>query len=411
MNTSARFLAAAVLCWSGTALAAQQTPKLGYDDTPTLPDSRWRVHSGRRPQRKSVEPGTAGSAPTDAVVLFDGSDLSAWRGRKGDAQWLVKDGAMIVNGSGFIESRQQFGDCQIHLEWSAPLPAKGEGQGRGNSGVYVMGRYEVQVLDSYASRTYPDGQAGALYGQTPPLVNACRPPGEWQSYDIIFRAPRFRDGQMSEPAVATVLHNGVLLHHHRAFVGQAAWRKLAKYAEHPAKGPLRLQDHGNPVRFRNVWVRELEPYPGDAPQVSTVDLDGLRQALAAYRGRPLLVNFWAMGCVPSVQDLPALHAARAAVVAGGGDVVGVAMDLTAEGHSREQVEAALPEFLSKRGLDLSVLLYTGGDLRAVAEAFDLSGSLPSTLAINAAGEVVAVHAGQATAEQFAALVAAALERR
>ena len=165
---------------------------------------------------------------------------------------------MEVNGSGTIETVELFGDCQLHVEWATPAKPEGKSQGRGNSGVFLMGRYEIQVLDSFENRTYADGQAAAMYGQRPPDVNACRPPGEWQSYDILFRAPRFTgDGQLESPAVVTVVHNGVLVHHAQPFIGATTHRAVAKYTPHPPEGPIALQDHGNPVRFRNIWVRRL----------------------------------------------------------------------------------------------------------------------------------------------------------
>ncbi|MBL8748909.1 MAG: DUF1080 domain-containing protein [Planctomycetes bacterium] len=235
-------------------LTPSQDP--GYDDTPRLPDG-WRVHDSKRPRPPIVD--AAGSMPGDAIGLFTGTDLSAFRGRDGAATWTVRDGAMEPNGSGDIETRREFGDCQIHLEWAAPSPCHGESQGRGNSGVFFLGRYEVQILDSFENPTYADGQAAALYGQTPPLVNACRRPGEWQVYDIVFVAPRFGpDGALVSPARATVFHNGLLVQHDQAFLGATAHRALPEYRAHAATGPVRLQDHGDPVRFRNVWIRPLD---------------------------------------------------------------------------------------------------------------------------------------------------------
>lgn len=248
---------------------AQEHRKLGYKDTPILPGGKWHVHDGDRPMPKVIEPGTCstpeqpGRAPSDAVVLFDGQDLSRWTdGRGGPAAWPVENGAVVTKaGAGVLRTRDEFGDCQLHVEWSTPTPPKGEDQGRGNSGVLLFGRYEIQVLDSYENLTYPDGQAAAIYGQYPPLVNASRPPGQWQSYDIIFTAPRFKeDGSLESPAYATVLHNGVLVHNHTALIGPMAFRAIAKYQPHGLKGTLVLQDHGNPVRYRNIWIRELKTY-------------------------------------------------------------------------------------------------------------------------------------------------------
>jgi hypothetical protein len=253
-------------------LAAWAQQNLGYTDTPFLPGGKWRVHDGTRPQPRIVDPGTAstqdapGRPPADAVVLFDGKDLSKWRDEKGNPTgWKLENGAMVVppagtpNG-GTIYSRDEFGDCQLHVEWSAPTQVKGDSQGRGNSGVFLFGRYEIQVLDSYNNKTYPDGQASAIYGQYPPLVNASRKPGEWQAYDILFTAPRFKDGQLVKPAFATVLHNGVAVHNHVELLGPMSHRQLPKYTPHGEKGPISFQDHGNPVRFRSVWVRELKGY-------------------------------------------------------------------------------------------------------------------------------------------------------
>ena len=246
--------------------AQKKQPKVGYNDGPVLPNSKWRVHDGNRPQPVVVTPGTAstaeraGTAPSDAIVLFDGKDLSAWKGGKGPARWKVENGYMEVNKTGGIRTAQEFGDCQLHIEFATPAEVVGDSQGRGNSGVFLMGRYEVQVLDSYKNATYPDGQAAALYGQTPPLVNASRPPGAWQTYDIIFEAPRFDGDKLLRPGYMTVIHNGVVVHHRRELIGGTTHRRLAKYTPHPPAGPIQLQDHGNPTRFRNIWVRPLRDY-------------------------------------------------------------------------------------------------------------------------------------------------------
>jgi len=249
-------LAVAVVI-SGTA--AQQG--LGYDNTPFLPDSPWRVHDGTRPQPPVVTPPPASPAPppADAVVLFDGTGLAGWTKLSGEpAEWLVENGEMVVVArAGHIMTTEVFGDVQLHLEWATPAEVSGDGQGRGNSGVFLMGRYEIQVLDSFENPTYPDGQAGAIYGQTPPMVNASRGPGQWQSYDIVFTAPRFEGDTLVQPAVVTVFHNGVLVHNAQPFIGRTAHRAVATYAPGPDKAPLALQDHGNPMRFRNIWVRPL----------------------------------------------------------------------------------------------------------------------------------------------------------
>ena len=224
----------------------------------------------KQPQPTVVKPGTAstqrraGSAPSDAVVLFDGTDLSKWTSTNtGEpTQWEVKDKAMYpTKDSGMIQTKQEFGSCQLHLEFATPRKPEGEGQGRGNSGVFLMGQYEIQILDSYENTTYPDGQAGALYGRKKPLVNASRQPGQWQSYDIIFHRPIFDGDKVVKRATFTVLHNGVLIHDHVELSGGTGWRgshSVTNYVPHGDKGPLQLQDHGNPVLFRNIWIRELE---------------------------------------------------------------------------------------------------------------------------------------------------------
>lgn len=208
---------------------------------------------------KVVTPGkTAADPPSDAVILFGGKDLSAWE--NGD-RWTVKDGVATV-GKGDITTKQKFGDCQLHVEWSAPNPPHGHSQGRGNSGVFLQDRYEVQVLDSYHDETYFDGQASAVYKQTPPMVNAMRPPGEWNTYDIIWNAPKFKDdGSLEKPAYVTVLHNGVLTLNHFALQGPTPFNQAPKYEAH-GKLPIHLQDHGNPVRYRNIWVREIKEPEG-----------------------------------------------------------------------------------------------------------------------------------------------------
>jgi hypothetical protein len=221
----------------------------------------WPQHDRNRPAPKAVDPGNATTAPSDAVVLFDGKDLSRWKSQKdgGPARWKVENGYFeVAKGTGGIETAQAFGDCQLHIEWAAPSPAVGEDQDRGNSGVFFHGQYEVQVLDSYQAATYPDGQAGALYGQYPPLVNASRPPGQWQTYDIVFHGPRFdAEGKLLRPARVTVLHNGVLVQDAAELIGPTANKARPPYKAHPPQGPISLQDHSHPVRFRNIWVREL----------------------------------------------------------------------------------------------------------------------------------------------------------
>jgi len=247
---------------------APEQKNLGYDDTPVIPGTTWKVHDGKRPQPRIVTPGTAstqekpGRPPSDAVVLFDGTDLSKWVGGDGGpAKWKVEKGYMeVVPKAGGIQTKDDFGDCQLHVEWAAPTLVKGESQGRGNSGVFLMGRYEIQVLDCYDNPTYADGTTAALYGQYPPLVNACRKPGEWQIYDIIWLGPRFDGETLVRPAYATVFHNGILVHHHTELQGPTGHRRLATYAPQPETGPLALQDHGDLVRYRNIWYRPLTDY-------------------------------------------------------------------------------------------------------------------------------------------------------
>lgn len=231
-----------------------------------IKDDDLAFYGSNMPQPKVIKPGVGNSAPCDAIALFDGKDLSQWNGKikkgkdKGkicEPKWKIVDGCMVVNKSGSLETKQPFGSCQLHVEWTTPNPPSGKSQGRGNSGIYFMSKYEVQVLDSYINQTYPDGQAGGIYKQSPPLVNACRKPGEWQTYDIIFHAPEFADGKCTKPATLTVLHNGVLIQDHFTLLGPTSPGGKPKYKSHAAKLPLLLQDHNNPVRYRNIWIREL----------------------------------------------------------------------------------------------------------------------------------------------------------
>ena len=237
--------------------------KLGYDDTPLIRDSTYCVHDPKRPAPRVIAPAeTVGQAPADAVVLFDGSDLSGWsKVGGGDAGWKVEDGYMEdVPGTGDIQTNAHFGDVQYHLEFACPAEIKGESQGRGNSGVFLMGRYEVQVLDGYENPTYADGSTASVYGEYPPLVNACRPPGQWQTYDILWTAPRFNGVDLVSPAYATVIHNGVVVHNHVELHGPTGHRDVYPYVAHAPKGPLRLQDHGDLVRFRTIWARPIGGY-------------------------------------------------------------------------------------------------------------------------------------------------------
>ncbi len=231
------------------------------------PDPNWLDHDRTRPEPPVVTPATpstqeqAGQPPSDATVLFNGKDLSNWCSMDGTpTKWITRDGYMeCVKGSGYVRTLQNFGDCQLHVEWATPNPPHGEGQGRGNSGVFFgLDRYEVQVLDSFGHTTYADGSAGAVYGQYPPLVNVCLPPGQWQTYDIIYTAPRFNaEGKLRSPARLTVFQNGVLIQNNVTLTGPTSWLERAPYQAHPEKQPISLQDHGNPVRYRNIWVREL----------------------------------------------------------------------------------------------------------------------------------------------------------
>jgi hypothetical protein len=235
-----------------------RTSPLGYTDTPMLPGQKWRVHDINRPHPHVVTPAAEpGGPPSDAIVLFDGKDLSKWAPSK----WKLENGYMeVVGGAGDLVSKEKFGDAQIHVEWASPSEIMGTSQWRGNSGILIMHLYEIQVLDSYNTPTYADGQAAAIYGQWPPLVNASRKPGEWQTYDIIWEAPKFEADKLTKPAYVTVIHNGVVVHHHKEVIGRMAHRQVGTYAPHGAEEPLALQDHDTPVRYRNIWVRRLGGY-------------------------------------------------------------------------------------------------------------------------------------------------------
>jgi len=243
---------------------------LGYDDTPVIPGQSWRVHDGKRPQPRVVTPGTessqtaAGTVPSDAIVLFDGKSLDGWVSKKDPSQsagWKVENGYMeVVPGTGDIQSKNTFGSCQLHVEFAAPTVVKGDGQGRGNSGVFLMSQYEIQVLDCYDNPTYPDGTVGGIYGQLPPLANPMRKPGEWNVYDIIWVAPTFAGGKLVSPACVTVILNGVLQHHAQTLQGPTKHKQTTEYVPHVPNLPLALQDHGDLVRFRNIWYRPLTGY-------------------------------------------------------------------------------------------------------------------------------------------------------
>ena len=236
------------------------TPPAGrgqFDGSPVgdpLPGQKWRAHDRSRPQPRKVVPGQpipTPAAPSDAIVLFDGKDLSKWQ----PTDCKLVDGCIEAVGN--LTSKQSFDDCQIHLEWMAPADFKGPWYNQGNNGVFLMGLYEIQIFDSWNEKLYPDGQAAAIYGQTPPRVNATRPPGQWQSYDIVFTAPVFADGKLVRPARVTMFHNGVLVHLNEEIRGETGHRILPEYRTKVSLGPLVLSGHDCPVRFRNIWVRPL----------------------------------------------------------------------------------------------------------------------------------------------------------
>ena len=226
----------------------------GYKHTPIQPWSGYHVHDPDRPKPPRVD--TEAGVPSDAIVLFNGRDLSEWQ----PAKWKVENGYVEAT-EGNLVSRREFGDCQLHLEWRTPDPPYGDNKmNSGNSGVHLMGLVEVQIFDSYTTKIYPDGQAAAVYGQTPPLVNASRKPGVWQTYEIVFFAPRWKDGKLDQPARVTVFHNGVLVQHNQEVYGESAHATLPKALPiGMTSGPLHLSGHHNPVRFRNIWVRPLQP--------------------------------------------------------------------------------------------------------------------------------------------------------
>jgi hypothetical protein len=244
-----------------------QTPPAaptGYRDTPMQPNGKWRVHDDDRPRPAVVKPGPLVSLPppSDAIVLLGANnDLSKWQMTQGGGAvtWPIDAAGVMSSGKGMIRTqRNDFTDYQLHVEFATPSEVKGNSQGRGNSGVFLNGVFEIQVLDSYENKSYADGQAASMYGQYPPMVNASRPPGEWQSYDITFTSPRFNGTTLEKPAMVTVLHNGVVVHANQAFLGPTMHRQIGTYAPSNAKGYIGLQDHGNPVRFRNIWIRELK---------------------------------------------------------------------------------------------------------------------------------------------------------
>jgi hypothetical protein len=251
------------------AAPAEQKPRIEYVETPS---GRWMVHDENRPAPPVITPGTfsstrrVGQPPSDAIVLFDGTEASMknWTDTKGNpSKWVVGEGYMeSVKGAGYIQTKESFGSCQLHVEFATPEKVEGTSQGRGNSGVFLQGEYEIQVLDSYENKTYPDGQCSALYGRSVPLVNACRKPGEWQSYDIIFHRAHFgKDGKIVTKPTFTVFQNGVLVQDHVTLEGGTQWNgphAISPFRAIPDKGPIQLQDHGNPVRYRNIWIRPLQ---------------------------------------------------------------------------------------------------------------------------------------------------------
>jgi len=257
-----------------------------YGDTPNATHA-WAVHDNNRPN-PSVIQAEAGKIPSDAVVLFDGTSLDAWVSGKdsGPAKWKLIDGAMeVVKGTGEIRTKQSFGDCQLHIEWASPTVVAGNGQGRGNSGIFLMGQHEIQVLDSYDSVAYADGQAGSVYAENPPLVNACRKPGEWQTYDIVFHQPVWNGDTLVHAGSVTVIHNGVVVQDHWEFEGMTTHCRRRPITKYENKLPLRLQDHGNPVRFRNIWIREIPSRYANTthggPGVKEADVMALRKETAA----------------------------------------------------------------------------------------------------------------------------------
>jgi hypothetical protein len=244
---------------------------IGFTNLAQIPGTPWRIHDAARPHPRIITPGsTAGAPPSDAIVLFDGKDLSKWGqmkdGQLVDTRWPVRDGYFETGaGSGSMMTREKFGDVQLHVEFATPSPGRGASQDRGNSGVILMGRYEIQVLDSFENITYADGQAASIYGEYPPLVNAARKPGEWQTYDIVFEAPKFNGTLLVAPAYATVIWNGVLVQHRRPLMGPTSGTRTPHtYVAHDAELPLTLQDHAHPVHYRNVWIRRLAGY--DRPE-------------------------------------------------------------------------------------------------------------------------------------------------
>jgi len=252
------------LGFSSSVVAADELVKAkdgsgvyGYKDTPVLPWCGYHVHDPDRPAPPRIDPGPAPAptpAPADAVILFDGRSLDAWE----TTDWKIENGELVAAGASNLRTRDTFGDIQLHLEWMAPPNFKGPWYDQGNNGVLLMGLFEIQIFDSWNEKLYPDGQAAAIYAQTPPRVNVCRPPGEWQSFDMVFTAPRFEQGRLVRPARLTMFHNGVLVHLEEEIRGETGHKVLPEYRRKTSRGPLMLAGHGCPVRFRNIWLRRLD---------------------------------------------------------------------------------------------------------------------------------------------------------
>jgi hypothetical protein len=305
----------------------------GFYGDPPDKTHPWAIHDMNRPQPVRVEPGTfssqevPGTPPSDAVILFSGKpeEIEQWISDKNGepTKWVVKDGALqCVPGSGYIRTKEEFGDCQLHIEWSAPSKVEGSSQGRGNSGVFLMGAVEVQVLDNYNNPTYADGFASSIYGINPPAVNPLRAPGEWQVYDIVFRKPVFKDGQEIDPGYITVFVNGVLTQDHTPFEGGGGHMRRSKAKAFPEKGPLKIQDHGNPVRFRNIWYRPLPKRAVEGGEYSRMSEEataakraeiakGIREDAAKLEGNAKMLRFFESLCY--AEDAEARKFATAAV--------------------------------------------------------------------------------------------------
>lgn len=341
--------------WLAPSLAAQSP-------------ARWKIHDMTRPVPRKVvsQMQLPVKPPSDAIVLFDGTDLSKWMAADaGPAKWIIKDGNLAaVPGGGPVFTRDGFGDIQLHLEWAAPTPGRGKGQGRGNSGVFLMSKYEIQVLDSFENVTYADGQAGALYGQYPPLVNASRPAGEWQAYDIVFRRPRFQpDGSVAQPARLTVFHNGVLIQDSSKAWGPTSWLQHLPYASHPDRLPLQLQDHGNPVLYRNIWVRELEEEPRPGP--------GRHQTKPLMTMTPMMLDRY-VGTYSQGRGLPTVIKRDGATLYA---TFGLLPPLELLPHSKTEFSlrwtAATVEFeLAADGRPKQLIFHIGGEARAAVRASD-----------------------------------------